>query len=553
MIKEFEPKIAFLQKYKLYVLIMLIFSGLIPRVLLLLSENALISVVIDDAFYYFKTAQNIFFHHSSSFDLINVTNGYQPLWMVLLLPLAAMIKTPWVFVKLAVCVNILLDLCVGLVLYRIIAKRSHLWYLPLIGFAVYFFNPAVIRASVNGMETTLSSLLFVWLPSLTILRDTSPSELKWHRFLLGIAAGLLFLARTDNVFYIAVFILIAVFEESTIKSRFKTFLIIVSTAFVVACPWLIFSYFEFGSIVQISGIALPYTLHEAFLAEGHSTSDVLKNSLHIFNRYITSGLYRTPLGFTPFVFWVWILSIVTIMVMRWKITEDLGCGLTVKTTNALRRIFKILVGLCVAACMLIFVHSFIRWYPRAYYFVQIIILLAIGTSFSITHLSPKIRGMRAFAERKKYLKYAFVLLLLAACLCGSLLVNTTLRYGRGRGPHQKDMLKAAEWLRLNSGQDEIACGFNVGIIGFFSERRVVNLDAAINNNAFEAIQNRNLINYINSVSAHYFIDSPHMFDSYKIFWGMPLEKLPMEMIVELNSNKISSVQIHRFVDRKEKI
>ena len=35
----------------------------------------------DDAYYYFKVAQNISEGHGSTFDGINRTNGYHPLWM----------------------------------------------------------------------------------------------------------------------------------------------------------------------------------------------------------------------------------------------------------------------------------------------------------------------------------------------------------------------------------------------------------------------------------------------------------------------------------------
>ena len=42
----------------------------------------------DDAFYYFKVAQNISEGNGSSFDGINLANGYHPLWMVVLTLLA---------------------------------------------------------------------------------------------------------------------------------------------------------------------------------------------------------------------------------------------------------------------------------------------------------------------------------------------------------------------------------------------------------------------------------------------------------------------------------
>ncbi|HEY58279.1 MAG TPA: hypothetical protein G4O04_07085 [Anaerolineae bacterium] len=43
----------------------------------------------DDAFYYFKTAQNIVAGRGVTFDGTGSTNGFHPLWMLLLLPLFA--------------------------------------------------------------------------------------------------------------------------------------------------------------------------------------------------------------------------------------------------------------------------------------------------------------------------------------------------------------------------------------------------------------------------------------------------------------------------------
>ncbi len=40
----------------------------------------------DDAFYYFKTAQNIGLGNGISFDGISRTNGFHPLWMIICVP-----------------------------------------------------------------------------------------------------------------------------------------------------------------------------------------------------------------------------------------------------------------------------------------------------------------------------------------------------------------------------------------------------------------------------------------------------------------------------------
>src|SRR5215204_7141448 len=46
----------------------------------------------DDAYYYFKVAQNISEGHGSTFDGINRTNGYHPLWMLICVPIFALAR-----------------------------------------------------------------------------------------------------------------------------------------------------------------------------------------------------------------------------------------------------------------------------------------------------------------------------------------------------------------------------------------------------------------------------------------------------------------------------
>ena len=47
--------------------------------------GAVLSLLSDDAFYYFKIASHIVAGEGSTFDGIARTNGYHPLWMIVLL------------------------------------------------------------------------------------------------------------------------------------------------------------------------------------------------------------------------------------------------------------------------------------------------------------------------------------------------------------------------------------------------------------------------------------------------------------------------------------
>ena len=55
-------------------------------VIVLVWQDAPFALTFDDAFYYFGIARNVAHGHGSTFDGIDPTNGYHPLWMLIAVP-----------------------------------------------------------------------------------------------------------------------------------------------------------------------------------------------------------------------------------------------------------------------------------------------------------------------------------------------------------------------------------------------------------------------------------------------------------------------------------
>src|SRR5215216_5421538 len=65
--------------------------------------DVLVRHLKDDSFYYLKTANNIALGLGSTFDGINQTNGYHPLWMLNLIPIYCIIpRSPLVALRVVV-------------------------------------------------------------------------------------------------------------------------------------------------------------------------------------------------------------------------------------------------------------------------------------------------------------------------------------------------------------------------------------------------------------------------------------------------------------------
>src|SRR3970040_2036794 len=77
----------------------------------------------DDAYYYFKVAQNISEGHGSTFDGINRTNGYHPLWMLVCVPVFAFARFDLVLpLRILLVVMSALSAATAILFYRLIGS-----------------------------------------------------------------------------------------------------------------------------------------------------------------------------------------------------------------------------------------------------------------------------------------------------------------------------------------------------------------------------------------------------------------------------------------------
>ncbi len=195
----------------------------------------------DDAYYYFKVAQNISEGHGSTFDGINQTNGYHPLWMAINVPIFALARFDLVLpLRILFLVLSALSVGTGILLYRLVGRL----FAPVIGaFAALYwvFSLAVLfRVYKDGLETGIAAFLIVLL-----LYRLSHFESSWRKnpftrkelVFLGIISALVIFSRLDLVFLVAFTGLWVVFRNSPI--RYLMPLDIVSIAFAVLLAFVI--------------------------------------------------------------------------------------------------------------------------------------------------------------------------------------------------------------------------------------------------------------------------------------------------------------------------
>jgi hypothetical protein len=158
----------------------------------------------DDAYYYFKVAQNISEGHGSTFDGINRTNGYHPLWMLICIPIFALARFDLILpLRILLLVMSGLSVVTGILLYRLIGKI----FTPAIGaiaalFWVFSYDVLAILYQ-QGLESGIAAFFIVLL-----VYKLYEFEMSWRReevsskqmaILAGIAVLTMF-SRLDLVF-----------------------------------------------------------------------------------------------------------------------------------------------------------------------------------------------------------------------------------------------------------------------------------------------------------------------------------------------------------------
>ena len=158
----------------------------------------------DDAYYYFKVAQNITEGHGSTFDGINPTNGYHPLWMIVCIPIFALARFD-VILPLRVLLLVVagFQAASAILIYRLV--KNYLSHAVAILAASFWAFNFYIHSTVYeyGLETPAAVLAVLYL-----IYKLSIFEKEWRtkpvttrQFMeISLAAVIAMFGRLDLVF-----------------------------------------------------------------------------------------------------------------------------------------------------------------------------------------------------------------------------------------------------------------------------------------------------------------------------------------------------------------
>lgn len=145
-----------------------------------------LALTVDDSFYYLRISEHIAAGRGPTFDGVERTNGFQPLWMGVLSVLALLPVGPETAMRVSLSAGLVLVRAASALLSRIEPRVD-------LAAAVLMASFWFTKVLINGMESSLVALLIA-----ACLLAPEKARAGW-----GAVAGLLVLARLDAVFFVA--------------------------------------------------------------------------------------------------------------------------------------------------------------------------------------------------------------------------------------------------------------------------------------------------------------------------------------------------------------
>jgi len=252
----------------------------------------------DDAYYYFKVAQNISEGRGSTFDGINKTNGYHPLWMLVCVPIFALARFDLVLpLRVLLLVMSALQVSTAILLYRLVGKV----FAPAIGAlaAIYWAFSFDILGSLymQGLESGIAAFFVVFflyrLHEFETARRASRVTKK-QLAVLGIVGALTIFSRLDLVFFVALAGIWVVFRGHPLG-----YLLPLDIAAVAASIFLSFilrldlpEYYDYSDVaITMAALGLPIKISLAFFWGLYQ-----RRTLNDFQKWMTRLILATVVG-----------------------------------------------------------------------------------------------------------------------------------------------------------------------------------------------------------------------------------------------------------------
>ena len=444
----------------------------------------------DDSCYYYAIALNVASGKGFTFDGVAKTNGFHPLWLLALVPIWKLFATslgrP---IEIAIALQLVLYIASALLLYRML--RSRLGLFPsAVAVITFVLNTRISGRMLSGLETTLALLLALVSVQYFDRHVCQTNTLRPASLVtLSVLLGLTTLARLE-CFALTCVIVGWMFlhrKKYTSSGRLglPPYLIVGGCATLILIIYLGWSLLVFGSVTPVSGqmkqLWARQELASAIASQQfiHDPLGFLYERLNIPSPADVYFWRLEPTALGP----IALAFMGLLLILPWLV-RDKGLGAVV--------VFYSFAWLQIVVEKIAFSFS---GRIADYYFIPfyVVVPVSFGLLGSIAHgwLCSQYGVPRSSVWPRRLLKVsAVVILLVIMAFWGSdaraQLIETARRYSTRpyKARYYYSFYSASQWINENVEEDAVIGVWNAGIIGYFSERRVVNLDGFVNSVEF---------------------------------------------------------------------
>lgn len=222
-----------------------------------LSHTPWMLFLEDDFFYYLEIARNLAHGSGSTFNGIVATNGYHPLWLLLLTGVCAISTAPKVILGFVAAVTFVSSLAVYFITRRLV-HLAGVGILAASGLAVYA-TVYSMHVFFGGMEVILTIPLVLLVVLLArrpeLWQAASPARTFTHFALFGLAASAMVLSRLDTIL-LGVLLAIGILRERDLRSRLSPpALAGLAAGLLPVVLYFVSNILIFGTLLPVSGQA----------------------------------------------------------------------------------------------------------------------------------------------------------------------------------------------------------------------------------------------------------------------------------------------------------
>jgi hypothetical protein len=423
---------------------------------LALDTEALVAHVFfwDDEFYYFQVARNVAAGRGFSFDGLSETNGFQPLWLFLLVPLFGVLPGDDLPLRGVVLLEVCLIVGAAVLVFR--GLRGRLGAAPaMVAALLLVAQPGATRVFRVGLETSLVLLLLVvaWRRWLSL-----PDRAGARTWLgLGVVCALAFLARLEAALLVPAILWLARGRRDCDRRAVAALLGPLAACAVVYLAW---NQLAFGSWLPVSGMV---KMHWAWVGSPWDLPGLgnllLSFRIPWFGDRLVQRLVGIPFISGPATLLdVGLLALVAAVAWKWR----------ARVVEAVRRAGAQLLllngALMVLLDKLVLRHMMVEWQEVPVF------------------LATAVLGGALLIRTPRLARWAAPLAL-AACVARAPLAAWHTRDPGGHVTHY--VIEAARWLETSTAPGERVAAWRWGgTLGYFSHRPVTILDGLANSSGY---------------------------------------------------------------------